>query len=538
MSQSVTVAPADHDAVPDPMERARASARAAAARETSPLLHGHRQPTSGSLRKTPGVLALQRALGNQATQRLLGQQRPAAASPTVASPMVQRRALIGPALAAPSAGALADAAVAALHQDAHVRRFATEAELQQFASQQLPGMGMLPGTNDWVRLDAPMTVLGENHGNPQAPAILQATRIRNYRYEGYTHHSQTRQDNSPALRDRIAASATAMHTSMGLAQSADEPTHDAEHALAKYARVLPDVQELIDRQNALDEVGGVSVVAGAALIEPYSLAKALLNGLLNALVYAQSYGEKFFGHRLKRFYKDHRAAVDAAIVQLSGDLSAQPHPLVTDFSALAVTPQLDDLAAAYEALAKDKLGMTNPARLDAFKQSLQPNAPNVTLTDAAKELDFLRDKSMFDTIKRAARAGDRLFVIGDAHRHKLQPLLDAEGIVAMPDGEFVDQQKQLNRDAGGGVTADAREALNTRAGKINPKPRPVAIGATFSLDTPPDCQWDVTGATATGAAGTYTVTASTVTLTLIWTVSGIPETIRKLTYSNLRRPGP
>ena len=143
---------------------------------------------------------------------------------------------------------------------------------------------------------------------------------------------------------------------------------------------------------------------------------------------------------------------------------------------------------------------------------------------------------MLDTIKRAARAGDRLFVIGDAHRHKLQPLLNAEGIVAMRDDAFIDQQKQLNRDAGGGVTADARAQLIATASRINPKPRPTAIGSTFTLQTPPGCQWVVAGATAADAAGSYTVTARSVNLKLIWTVSGVPETVREISYTNLSRP--
>ena len=539
MSRSIVVAPAGQEAGPSLLEQERVPTRAGATLAALPLVRNRHAPASGPVRRAPGALALQRTLGNQAAQRLLGRQRAGAAPPTTASPVIQRRALIGPTLAEPSADALADAAVAALHQDADVRRFASEAELQQFATQQLPGMGMLPGTTDWVRLDAPMTVLGEDHGDPQAPAILRATRIRNYRYEGYTHHSKTRQDNSPALRARIAAGEAAMHTRMGLAQSADEPTHDAEHALAKYARVMPDVQELIARQGrggADANVGGVSVSAGAALADSYSLAKALLGGLLSALVYAQSYGGKFFGHRLKTFYRENRAAVDAAIVQLSADLGAHPSPLVTDFAALAVTPRLPALAAAYESLAQDKLGMTRLATREAFKQSLGPGAPKVALTDAAEELDFLRDKSMLDTIKRAARAGDRLFVIGDAHRHKLQPLLNAEGIVAMRDDAFIDQQKQLNRDAGGGVTADARAQLIATASRINPKPRPTAIGSTFTLQTPPGCQWVVAGATAADAAGSYTVTARSVNLKLIWTVSGVPETVREISYTNLSRP--
>ncbi|BAZ41857.1 hypothetical protein NIES4101_78250 [Calothrix sp. NIES-4101] len=330
----------------------------------------------------------------------------------------------------------------ALHEDGDIRRFNNQQEFETFAAgSPVEGVGQL-ADKTWVRLPKSMLVLGENHGNPKAPEIIKATNIKKFRYEGFTHHSATRLEKSEELQGLVEESNKKSLEKKGLVAGADEPTHEAEHALPKYARAVADVIELVKKQETGEAISGTSVVAGGDLGEEYSLVKALLSSLLHALIYSKSYSGKFFSHPLKQFYNENQAAVDEAIEALK---ASEQDKKVPDFSKLKITNTLDSLTTAYETAAKSKVGLTTQKKIDNFKAQLNTeNEPKVALGNRAKEDDYLRDASMLETIKKAKSSGDRLFVIGDAHRHKLQPLIEGLGLEVMPDEDFVAQQKDLD----------------------------------------------------------------------------------------------
>ncbi|AFZ01392.1 DUF4157 domain-containing protein [Calothrix sp. PCC 6303] len=330
----------------------------------------------------------------------------------------------------------------ALHEDGDIRRFNNQQEFETFAAgSAVEGVGQL-ADKTWVRLPKSMLVLGENHGNPKAPEIIKATNIKKFRYEGFTHHSATRLEKSEELQGVVQESNKKSLEKKGLVAGADEPTHEAEHALPKYARAVADVIELVKKQEKGEKISETSVVAGSDLGEEYSLVKALLSSLLHALIYSKSYSGKFFSHPLKQFYNENQAAVDEAIETLKASEQGKKVP---DFSKLKITNTLDSLTTAYETAAKSKVGLTTQKKIDNFKAQLNTvKEPKVTLTNRAKEDDYLRDASMLETIKKAKSSGDRLFVIGDAHRYKLQPLIEGLGLEVMPDTDFVAQQKDLD----------------------------------------------------------------------------------------------
>jgi hypothetical protein len=453
---------------------------------------------------------------------------------------VQKRAYLGPSFTAPSATDLAKPGVQGLHDDATIRRFKDGAELASFAAAgRLENMGsMADGT--WIRLDGPMIVLGEDHGAPLAPDIITATGTRKFRYEGFSHHSATRLEKSDELSDHVEAEATDRLTQKGIAvaDGEEDQTHEAEHALPKYARTLPDVKQMADLQQAGGPgavVGDKSVVAGAALGAEYSLAKSLLKALATSLLYAKSYGEKFWGHSLKAFYNANRAAVDAGIVAMNAAVGTSTVP---DFAALAITGQLDALTTAYETAAKAKVGLKSAKDIKNFKKKLNlVDEPDVAMTARSKENDYLRDASMIKTIKDAKGAGDKLFVIGDAHRHKLEPLVRAEGLPVMRDTDWVADQKRLNGDAAAQVMPADRSTLATSKEKAKgfmARPSPRIIGDTFMLpavDDMPHCAWVVEAADPTGTPNQYTVTARNVKAKCVWTMGAVAETLKELTFT-------
>jgi Domain of unknown function (DUF4157) len=360
-----------------------------------------------------------------------------------AATWLQRKAYIGDNHDLPTN--LEKAENRALHEDEDVRRFNDQKEFETFAAGgAVEGVGQL-SDRTWVRLPKSMLVLGENHGDPKAPEIIKATKIKNFRYERFSHYSATRLKKSEELQKYVQESEKKSLEKLGLVASDDEPTHEAEHTLPKFARAVADVIELVKEQELEGEIGGKSLVAKSDLGEEYSLVKALLLCLFQALIYCKSYHRKFLSHPLKQFYNDNKAAVDEAIVAL--EVSGK-NKQVPDFRPLTIKDKLDSLATAYETAAKSKLGLTTPQKIDNFKEELYTRfEPKVTISERAKEDDYLRDASMYETIKKAKSSGDRLFVIGDAHRHKLSPLIKKLGLKVMPDKDFVTEQKTLDANA-------------------------------------------------------------------------------------------
>src|SRR5262249_4073650 len=148
----------------------------------------------------------------------------------------------------------------------------------------------------WVRLDGPMLVLGESHGDPKAPSIINATGIRKYRYEGWATHAEERLEKSPQLGETLDAVSAQREERIGLERpDGDTEDHSAEDAFPKYARTLADASDMVAKQGARGTLAGKSMVAGTDLGEGYSLPKALIDGMWSAFSYAKSWNTKFFG---------------------------------------------------------------------------------------------------------------------------------------------------------------------------------------------------------------------------------------------------
>jgi hypothetical protein len=328
--------------------------------------------------------------------------------------------------------------IKALHEDSLVRRFKDQNEAEQFAENKaLEGMGNL-SDGTWVRLPTNMLVLGEDHGDQLAPDIIKKTGIKKFRYEGFTHHNEDRLNNNEDLRKHVDDSRSGGLEKRGLEESEEEPSHDAEDAFPKYARTLADVIELVDKQRSNEEVSGVSLNAGTNLGAEYSLVKALLSGFKSSLIYCKSYSSKFFSHDLKTFYRTNNGAVDTAITMLQSNMESNTVP---DFTAMDITAVLNDLTTVYEKLGKKEVGLDKLGKLKSFKETLDTkDESKVAIGDRAKENDYLRDASMIKTIREAKGSGDRLFVIGDAHRQKLALLIKKEGLDVKKDKEFVEEQ--------------------------------------------------------------------------------------------------
>lgn len=404
------------------------------------------------------------------------------------------------------------------------RRFKTQGELDGYAENRKANDAGEMKDGTWIRLDE-MHVLGENHGARVAPDILSATGTRRFRYEAAAHHSKTRLGASPALKKNIDEVGGDKLEKLSGKPQKDEPTHEAEHALPKYARIVADVAGIATAQTTVKkEFAKCSVVPGRVMDEEYSVVKSLVEGFLTALLYAQSYKDKFFGHELKAFYKANAATIDATITAMQ-----QKPNEVPDLSAIAGA--LGDMTTAYKTAALKKLGLNKEGAVTAFKNKLVKGVDDQAETNEAKELDYLRDASMLDTIKQAKGAGDKLFIIGDAHRRKLQTEVEGLGIKSMRDTAYVEEQQKLNADTGRGITQGDRTKQDqsrklAASGAYKPSPTPVWVNDTFtlkSLAALEHCAWRVGGADLVD--GVYTAKAERVYLHIDWSHGGVTEPI-------------
>ena len=414
-------------------------------------------PSPTPAQRPPDVVEPAADTSKTAPQRVVGAledplQRFALCSPLVASAAmmprrqtaspIQRKATIGVEAPFQAPAHTTDAAALALLADPTARRFRSDREFLRFAANpaSVENAGVTAG-GDFVRVDE-FTVLGENHGAPLAPAILNALGTNKFRYEGFLKiDSARREAHDNALGDQLGANDARRVAHLGLnVPNLNARRHDVEGPTSKYARALPDIKSVISQQAAGH--GGQYAAIGAAWAPGYALTKTLVAVYLEVLLYVQSYSGKIFSHPLKTFATANEADITLGINTLQTADGAQ---VVPDLSQGLDDGQLDELITIFTTKAQSKVGLANEDARDDFKASLRLyGEPRVAITDEAKENDYLRDKAMFDTLKAAKRAGDLLFIIGDAHRHKLRNLVQGEGIPIMTDGEFMNQERGRN----------------------------------------------------------------------------------------------
>ena len=356
---------------------------------------------------------------------------------TIQNSLVQRRAFIGESYKAADAQQGNDEQ-ARLINDVHSRRFKNQGEFEGFAKGERLGVAGELENGTWIRVDQ-FTILGEDHGARKAPEIIRALGTNRFRYEGFVHVSNTRKSKDERLNTHLEERDTERNELFGLGNEQEGQTHAAEHVLPKYARVIPDLKSVANDQKTGQ--GSNYVAANTDFAVGYVMAKTLIKGFLDALIYAKSYENKYWGHTLKTFYKKYKVDIDASILGLSAIGNLMPDLALIPAVSNDVT--FNAMKEAYKVAAMKKEGM-NDKKLNAFKGTLTPGAKEQGITPEANEMDYLRDHSLLETINKA-KSKDLLFIMGDAHREKLQNKVGS--IPIMRDATFIEGEKKKNKQA-------------------------------------------------------------------------------------------
>ncbi len=362
------------------------------------------------------IVQLQRTIGNQAVIRLLGHAQP-----------IQRKVFIGAKEAYKQYKPEENDpdALKTLAADGITRRFVSPDEAKAFAGGQTDNMGYMAEKKRWVRLGK-FTVIGEDHSDPAAP-IITATKTKRFRYEGFSTYSEKRLKHD-VLADHIRANNEKRFAKKGL--ESDKGEHSAEDAVPKYARVMPDMNALIQNQliNTVPKDLNVKPI-DVPYLEPgkkfdtdYSLAHTLHLAFLEAMIYLTSYKGSNTKDPLDQFYQKHSEQIENSII-----IMQKTDDTIPDYQTLPITKHMKDLISAFAKAAKNELG-EQPKDIKRFKAKLDTTDESVvSITKKAKKQDYLRDLSMYKKILEA-NGKDLLFIIGEAHRRKLAPLLAADKI--------------------------------------------------------------------------------------------------------------
>jgi hypothetical protein len=276
-----------------------------------------------------------------------------------------------------------------------------------------------------------------------APGIIKALGTNRFRYEGFSHLSEDRKNASDQLKARTEETDSKRNKGFGFDGEQEGQTHEAEHILPKYARVIPDVKETAKKQS-IKNVENPLYVPGSNFKDGYSLAEKLLNYFLDALIYAKSYEKKWFGHELKTFYANYKANIDESIINLSEALAVDRIPDLSKIKAVSDSNTFEAMFAAYKKEAMEKTGLNTDEKINEFKKSLENNVVIQADDPDAILMDYLRDHSLLKTIKEA-KSKDLLFIIGFAHQQKLRKLVGA--IPIMEDVHFIEKEKEKNKQA-------------------------------------------------------------------------------------------
>ena len=413
---------------------------------------GTRQGGSDPVRdkRSPGLLDLQRLIGNRAVAEVLGGpsvagrglvgehsflgedargasvatglQREAGNSGTrtlLAPIAVQRKVVLGdPEPEVVNTATSGSAGADGLILPAKTYRFANRAQWTKYGKNRDGIGGEVDGK--WVLLPRRgMLVVGENHGDSHADEWKAID--SKWRYESGAGRS----------------------TRAGAALGSDA-SHAVEHAIPKAARALP---EIGDSVLTMGQPGGLPA-AGAPLPAGYNMHVVAIKLFKQSLVLLKSYeghwGRGLFWRKkppLTVFYAANKGAVDASIATLTTALGAGVMPNVT---ALPIWPRYNDLMDVFQQEAESKVGLTTDDSYDKFKGDLGHGA-RVTANARAERNDILRDKSMLDTIK-SAKGSTRVFVIGDAHRAKLALHPEMQALASSGDVKFVKEEAFLREE--------------------------------------------------------------------------------------------
>jgi hypothetical protein len=363
-------------------------------------------------------------------------------SGTTQNSLVQRRAVIG------IDGGFTDVvnnrkpAETALIADQIVRRFKDQAEFEKFAQGQKLGVAGELKDKTWIRVDQ-FTILGEKHGDSAAPGIIKALGTNRFRYEGFSHFSEDRKNASDQLKANTEKRDSELNKDFDFSKEQEGQTHEAEHVLPKYARVIPDIKPIAKNQSIIN-VENPLYVPGSNFKDGYATEEKVIKYFLDALIYAKSYEKKWFGHELKTFYANYKANIDESIINLSEALAVNRIPDLSKIKAVSDPNTFKAMFAAYKKEAMEKTGLNTDEKINEFKKSLENNVVIQADDPDAILMDYLRDHSMLATINEA-KSNDLLFIIGYAHQQKLRNKVG--DIPIMGDKVFIEKENEKNKQA-------------------------------------------------------------------------------------------
>ncbi|MEW6496794.1 MAG: DUF4157 domain-containing protein [Cyanobacteriota bacterium] len=416
-------------------------------------------------------------------------------------------------------------------KDDITRRFSDVSEFKKFArtpkDPSIDHIGEMPDDHSWIRVDQ-FTVLGEDHGKQKAPSIIAAIGTKRYRYEGFIDMGKEVWQDSKFLESE-ADNRAKRFEKLRLAQ--DEGIHEAEGVIPKYARVMPDAIAVISEQRGkpiaqnkrtTKPYGEIKI--NDAYDENYNFDEAIVIALKGALIYTRSLGKQK-NNPFGKFYIENTAAIDSCIKELERALLARRVPDFTKNVFPLTRKKLTSLKDIFVKEAKKELSMDSNSVIEEWKQSLAVyEATDQQYTEEAKEIDFMRDASMFQTIKESKGKKDLLFIIGDDHRKKLKPILQKNNIKVTSDNDFISQQQTFNKDAQQGEEkyTDKMKQVETSAEKstnryflrnIKAKPR---VGQKISLtELPAGGLWMLNGEIINGEKPEFILTNEPSTITAV-----------------------
>jgi hypothetical protein len=298
--------------------------------------------------------------------------------------------------------------------DAAKYYFDSKDEMEAYADDRSTTVGWMGNT--WVHVPDTMTVLGEQHGSPHTlMAIVAETGTTQYLYEGVVEAPAQAQPNA-GLDASIAERSHEVADEKG----ANDPTqaNAGEAFLPKMIRMLAEVT-----------ITATNVTANNAHGR-----RALAQGIL----YAQA-----DGGALHASYVTHQAVLDPILAAEGDPATANNAP-----GAAAVRAFVDAfLVVARAGAAADRASMSRREQAhfdrhwDAAGSARYVSAGDTPEHRLADEGDNARDLSMYKHIKAGKSAGKKLYGLGDNHRKRLAPLLDADGIPHQTVSEWVAEQR-------------------------------------------------------------------------------------------------
>ncbi|KST68635.1 eCIS core domain-containing protein [Mastigocoleus testarum] len=364
--------------------------------------------------------------------------------------------------------------VAQIANDDITRRFKDTKELESYAQNQndpsVDHIGLIETKNltekyQWIRVDQ-FTVLGENHGSPKAPTIIEAIGTKRFRYEGFSDYSSA--INNSEFPEFIKEEETKKLERLGLTRD-EENIHYVEGIIPKYARMMPDAMAIVkvqrgEKLNGKEQTNNKlpELTVGKEFGQGYNYLKGMLSGLKDALKLTQTLHTQnstnnnksktkspagAFPEKISQFYGKNKKLIDQCIYQLEESLSNGRIPDLSQRNFPLTPNHLGQIKNIFVEGAKTELKMKYQRSRLAWKKQLDiKNRTDQQYTTEARELDLLRDASMYSYIQES-KDSDLLFIIGYDHQTKLKPVLDKKNIKNMSDNDFMNEQRELNVDA-------------------------------------------------------------------------------------------